>query len=135
MIAAEYFSEFGGETTIEYDTYSKSERTGGSESTYTYNEQKTNCSSSICPNLTGRAMFFYCLYSPFAFFYKKLSLYHIFCFFKKNVDKTFFLVYTNNRNNPLGYVRESLACLLLFVKYNEEIATKGENFGCYEYRA
>lgn len=41
MITAEYFSELGGEITIEYDTYSKSERTGSSENTYTYNEQKT----------------------------------------------------------------------------------------------
>lgn len=41
MITAEYFSELGGEITIEYDSYSKSERTGSRENTYTYNEQKT----------------------------------------------------------------------------------------------
>ena len=41
MITAEYFSELGGEITIEYDTYSKSERTGSRENTYTHNEQKT----------------------------------------------------------------------------------------------
>ncbi len=41
MITAEYYSELCGEITIEYDTYSKSERTGSSENTYTHNEQKT----------------------------------------------------------------------------------------------
>lgn len=41
MITAEYFSALGGEITIEYDTYSKSERTGSRENTYTHNEQKT----------------------------------------------------------------------------------------------
>lgn len=41
MITAEYFSELGGEITIEYDSYSKSERTGSRENTYTYNEQKS----------------------------------------------------------------------------------------------
>ena len=41
LITAEYFSARSGEITVEYDTYSKSERTGSRENTYTYSKQKT----------------------------------------------------------------------------------------------
>ena len=41
MITAEYFSALSGEITVEYDTYTKSERTGSRENTYTYSKQKT----------------------------------------------------------------------------------------------
>ena len=41
MITAEYFSALSGEITVEYDTYTKSERTGSRENIYTYSKQKT----------------------------------------------------------------------------------------------
>ena len=41
MITAEYFSALSGEITVEYDTYTKSERTSSRENTYTYSKQKT----------------------------------------------------------------------------------------------
>ena len=41
MITAEYFSALSGEITVEYDTYTKSERTSNRENTYTYSKQKT----------------------------------------------------------------------------------------------
>ncbi len=40
MITAEYFSERSGEITVEYDTYSRSERTGCRERTYNQSKQK-----------------------------------------------------------------------------------------------
>ena len=41
MITAEYFSARSGEITVEYDIYSKSERTGSMEKTYNHSTQKT----------------------------------------------------------------------------------------------
>ena len=40
MITAEYFSARSGEITVEYDIYSKSERTGSMEKTYNHSTQK-----------------------------------------------------------------------------------------------
>ena len=40
MITAEYFSARSGEITVEYDTYSKTERTGSRERTYNQSKQK-----------------------------------------------------------------------------------------------
>lgn len=41
MITAEYFSARSGEITVEYDIYSKSERTGSMEKNYNHSTQKT----------------------------------------------------------------------------------------------
>ena len=40
MITAEYFSALSGEITVEYDTYTKSEKMGSRDNTYTYSKQK-----------------------------------------------------------------------------------------------
>ena len=40
MITAEYFSALSGEITVEYDTYTKSEKMDSRDNTYTYSKQK-----------------------------------------------------------------------------------------------